>query len=65
MSLDGYIADKKGKIDWLHSIPNSENIDMGYGKFTTQIDALIMGRTTFETVCSFDIDWPYTKKYLF
>ena len=20
-----------------------------------------MGRTTFETVCSFDIDWPYTK----
>lgn len=60
-SLDGYIADKDGKIDWLHSIPNPDNNDMGYTEFTSQIDALIMGRTTFETVCGFDIDWPYTK----
>jgi len=60
-SLDGYIADKNGGIDWLHSIPNPENIDMGYGEFTSQIDALVMGRTTFETVCGFDMDWPYQK----
>ncbi len=60
-SLDGYIADKNGGIDWLHSIPNPDNIDMGYGEFTSQIDALVMGRTTFETVCGFDIDWPYQK----
>ena len=32
---------------------------MGYGEFTSQIDALVMGRTTFETVCGFDMDWPY------
>ena len=25
------------------------------------LDALVMGHTTFETVCGFDIDWPYTK----
>ena len=60
-SLDGYIADKKGEINWLHSIPNPNKIDMGYGEFMSQIDALVMGRTTFETVCGFDIDWPYTK----
>jgi dihydrofolate reductase len=60
-SLDGYIADKNGSIDWLNDIPNPDNLDMGYGDFITQIDAIIMGRTTFETVCSFDIDWPYTK----
>lgn len=58
-SLDGYIADKNGGIDWLHSIPNPENIDMGYGLFISQIDALVMGRKTFETVCGFDMDWPY------
>jgi len=58
-SLDGYIADKEGGIDWLHSTPNPDNIDMGYGEFNSQIDALVMGRTTFETVCGFDIDWPY------
>jgi len=60
-SLDGYIADKDGGLDWLHSIPNPEQSDMGYNKFTEGIDALIMGRTTFETVCSFDCDWPYKK----
>lgn len=60
-SLDGYIADKNGRIDWLHSIPNPDNIDMGYGEFNSQIDALLMGRITFETVLGFDIDWPYQK----
>lgn len=60
-SLDGYIADKEGDISWLHAIPNPENSDMGYGAFFAQIDALVMGRTTFETVCGFDIDWPYSK----
>ena len=60
-SLDGYIADKNGGIDWLHSIPNPDNDDMGYVEFTNRIDALVMGRTTFETVCGFDVDWPYKK----
>ncbi|MCL3781287.1 dihydrofolate reductase [Prolixibacteraceae bacterium JC049] len=60
-SLDGYIADKNGSIEWLNSIPNPDNLDMGYSDFVAQIDAIVMGRTTFETVCSFGIDWPYTK----
>ena len=60
-SLDGYIADQDGAIDWLHEIPHPEGSDMGYKEFTSQIDALVMGRKTFDTVCSFDIDWPYDK----
>ena len=60
-SLDGYIADENGKIDWLHSISNPDNVDMGYDDFIFQIDALVMGRTTFETICEFNIDWPYQK----
>ena len=60
-SLDGNIADKNGGIDWLHSIPNPNNNDMGYGEFFSQIDALVMGRTTFETICGFDMEWPYKK----
>jgi len=58
-SIDGFIADKHGGIDWLHSIPNPEGDDMGYSAFMGQIDALVMGRNTFEIVCGFDIDWPY------
>ena len=60
-SLDGFIADKDGGIDWLHSIPNPDNIDMGYSEFISNVDALVMGRSTFETVCGFDMDWPYDK----
>jgi len=60
-SLDGYIADKKGGMDWLHSIPNPNNDDMGYVEFIKEIDALIMGRKTFETVLGFDVEWPYNQ----
>jgi dihydrofolate reductase len=60
-SLDGYIADKNGGLDWLESIPNPENDDMGFVEFTSGIDALVMGRTTFETVIEFDVPWPYNK----
>lgn len=60
-SIDGYITDRNLGLNWLHSIPNPENNDMGYAAFMEGIDAIIMGRKTFETVCSFDIEWPYTK----
>lgn len=60
-SIDGYIADKNGGLDWLQSIPNPDNNDMGYVEFTNGIDALVMGRTTFETVIGFDVPWPYNK----
>jgi len=60
-SLDGYIADKAGSVDWLHSIPNPEGSDMGFGEFIARVDALVMGRNTFDMVLSFGIDWPYSK----
>jgi dihydrofolate reductase len=59
-SIDGYIADRNGGLDWLNEVPNPDGIDMGYGEFIKGIDAVVMGRKTFETVCGFDIDWPYT-----
>lgn len=58
-SIDGYIADVNGGIDWLNSIPNPENHDMGYNSLMSEVDAIVMGRVTFETVCSFDCEWPY------
>ena len=60
-SLDGYIADKNGGIDWLDTFPEINEIDTGYTAFTDDIDALVMGRSTFEKVLSFGIEWPYHK----
>jgi dihydrofolate reductase len=58
-SLDGYIADKDGRLYGLHALLNPDNNDMGSAAFTNSIDALIMGRTIFETFCGLDCDWPY------
>lgn len=60
-SMDGFIADKNGNIDWLNIVPNPDNDDMGYDQFMNGIDAIVMGRNTYEKVLSFGIDWPYTK----
>lgn len=60
-SLDGYIADENGGIEWLETFPDINTIDTGYKKLMSEVDALLMGRATFEKVSSFDIDWPYTK----
>ncbi len=60
-SLDGFIAGKNGELDWLHAIPNPENNDMGFIQLMDEIDAIVMGRTTFETVCAFGGEWPYSK----
>ncbi|MBT3383160.1 MAG: dihydrofolate reductase [Prolixibacteraceae bacterium] len=60
-SIDGFIAGKNGELDWLQSIPNPENNDMGFVSLMNEIDAIVMGITTFEMVCSFDGEWPYNK----
>lgn len=60
LSLDGFIADARGGVDWLMSIPNPENSDYGFARFMDSIDAVLMGRRTFEAVLSFKA-WPYEK----
>lgn len=59
-SLDGYIARLNGDIDWLdaanETVPEGE--DCGYGKLMQSVDALVMGRNTYEKVLTFG-SWPY------
>jgi dihydrofolate reductase len=58
-SMDGYIAKEDGSVDWLHELPNPNQLDYGYKAFYDQVDTVIMGRKTYEDVLGFDIDWPY------
>lgn len=60
-SIDGYIASPDGGLDWLEEIPNPENSDYGFNDFMNTIDAVVMGKNTFEKVLSFG-SWPYEKK---
>ena len=59
-SLDGFIARKNGDIDWLVQYANNEAVN-AYEKFMNRIDAIVIGRGTFEKVLSFP-SWPYEKK---
>ncbi|MDN3203002.1 dihydrofolate reductase family protein [Algoriphagus sediminis] len=61
ISLDGFIARKNGDIDWLENLPNPNKLDYGYGEFIDGIDTVIMGRSTYEKILSFGIDWPYSE----
>jgi dihydrofolate reductase len=60
VSLDGFIAAADGDLDWLNEIPNPDESDYGFAEFISSIDAIVMGRNTFEKVLTFD-SWPYEK----
>ncbi|MCI9581787.1 MAG: dihydrofolate reductase [Oscillospiraceae bacterium] len=60
MSLDGYIADKNGSVDFLDDTP-APVPDLGYEEFYASIQAIIFGGTTYRQVkneLSPD-KWPY------
>jgi dihydrofolate reductase len=59
-SLDGFIAREDGDIDWLTKFENPEVIE-GFEKFIGGIDAIVMGRGTFEKVLTFPY-WPHRQK---
>lgn len=59
-SLDGFIARENGDLAWLQGSGTS-GVDYGFNAFFSRIDALVMGRATFEKVLTFKA-WPYGAK---
>ena len=59
-SVDGFIARPDGALDFLPAEPE----DHGYNEFFATVDALVIGRNTYETVLGFG-DWPYGSKPVF
>jgi dihydrofolate reductase len=57
-SLDGFIARPDGGLDWL---PEGGGEPHGYTEFMQSVDAIVIGRKTFETVLTFGA-WPYGNK---
>jgi len=59
-SLDGYIARSDGTFDFL-SIVERPDEDYGFAEFFASVDALVIGRNTYETALAFP-EWPYAGK---
>src|SRR5437870_13773621 len=57
-SVDGFIARPNGDLDFL---PPGGGEPHGYDEFIANVDAIVIGRKTFETVLAFEA-WPYGGK---
>ncbi len=58
MSLDGKIARTDGSFDWLERHPPQE---FGFDALMADIDAILMGRDTYEVMRGFG-EWPHGDK---
>jgi dihydrofolate reductase len=61
VSLDGFIARPNGDLDWLMGEGGGDSAEYGYNEFIAAIDAIVMGRRTFEKVLTLG-KWYYGDK---
>ena len=59
VSLDNFIARDDGSLDWLADVQDAGGDDYGYAEFMGTVDAVVLGRETYDAVRTFDT-WPFT-----
>ena len=61
MSVDGYIADEQGGVDWLGGDGSQPDAPGSYPSFYETVDAIVMGWSTYhQIVTQLSPDsWPY------
>ena len=71
-SLDGFVARKDGRVDWMETVDTydgGDSMDPAYVEaFLTTIDCYVMGSRTYETALNFDatgFGWAYGDKPVF
>lgn len=59
-SLDGFVADAAGDVDWLAPYAAA---DGGHRDFLGQVGTVVMGRRTHDQLSSLGVGWPYPDKH--
>lgn len=58
-SLDGFIADADGSLDWLFRYDEMELGEHDYYTFIKRIRTVVMGRGTYDWLAAQPTPWPY------
>ena len=61
VSMDGYIAGDDHSLEWLKIVETDPPEDTGYAAFWAEVDALVIGRNTYDAVLGFT-PYPYSGK---
>lgn len=61
VSLDGYIADKNGAVDWIKGHDETEESEDTFNHFFSTVDTVIMGKRTYDQIVTelSPDQWPY------
>lgn len=62
-SLDGFIASSDNSLNWLEDAADPEE-DYGFEAFMTSVDAVAMGRGTYDFIADVE-PWPFGDKPVF
>lgn len=58
-SLDGFIVDENGSLDWLYKYNDMDLGEHDYRTFIKTIRTVVMGRATYDWVAAEDQPWTY------
>ena len=61
-SLDGYIADAAGSLDWLTARDDLTLGEHDYARFIDTVRTVVMGRATYDWLERSGAEWPYSGK---
>jgi dihydrofolate reductase len=61
VSLDGYIAGDNHSLEWMKIVETDPPEDAGYTPFMASVDALVLGRNSYDAVIGFT-PYPYSGK---
>jgi dihydrofolate reductase len=64
-SMDGFIADEAGKLDWLTQFDGAEGVRELYETFLAGIGVLAMGAETYRFLVAHGGPWPYADRPTF
>lgn len=61
ITLDGFIAREDGRVDFLDAFNNIGGEDYGHGAFLDSVQAVVLGRATYDFVVGLP-EWPFHGK---